>query len=50
MTGEITCTRCDSDFDGITSSSLPRGQIVILKQNGKKIRVYEMDCFSVKVI
>ncbi len=50
MTGEITCTRCDSDYDGITSSSLPKGQLVILKHKGKKIGVYEMNCCSVKVI
>ena len=50
MTGEITCIRCDSDIDGITSSSLPKKQIVILKCKGKVIRVYEVDCFSVKVI
>ena len=50
MTGEITCTRCDSDYNGITSSSLPKGQLVILKHNGKVIRVYEIDCFNAKVI
>lgn len=49
MTGEMTCTRCGSDYDGITSSSLPRRKIVILKYKDKR-RVYEIDCFSVKVI
>lgn len=48
MTGEITCTRCDSDYDGITLP-LPKGKIVILRF-GNRIRVYEIDCFSAKVI
>lgn len=48
MTGEMTCTRCDSDIDGITLP-LPKGKIVILKYKDKR-RVYEIDCFSAKVI
>lgn len=48
MTGEITCTRCDSDIDGITLP-LPKGKIVIVRF-GNRIRVYEIDCFSAKVI
>ena len=46
MTGEITCTRCDSDYDGITLP-LPKRKIVILKYKDKR-RVYEIDCFSAK--
>lgn len=48
MTGEITCTRCDSDYDGITLP-LPRGMIVRLKYKDE-IKEYEVDCFTIKVI
>ena len=45
---EMTCTRCDSDYDRITSP-LPTGRVFILTYKDRR-RVYEVGCFSAKVI